>query len=118
VKKLIDNKVLTFRRNYSRVDILINRSCNAQGEGSILPLVIPYPEEGNKVWGANDISKANSLVLNDPGIASGKVVVESPSKGKNSKSDNGKSFSVYPRVMVVEPTPLKIPYEQNLAILP
>lgn len=108
VKELIDNEVLMFRRNTSRVNILINKPCSAQGKGSLMLVVIPYP----------NILKTNCLVLNNLVISSGKAGVESLNKGNNSKYDRGKSSTVYPHVMLVIPTFLKIPYQQGRLTIP
>lgn len=113
MKELIDNILLTFKRNISRVDVLINRPCNSQGKRSLTPLVIPYSEESNKVWETNDtnISKSNVLVPKDPVIASGKAVVGSSSKDKIPKFDKGKSsVGPYPKYPHITPGPFFIPY--------
>lgn len=121
VKELIENKVLTFRRNISRVYISISRPCHAQGEGCPIPLVIPYPEENRKVWKTPNIniSKANGLVLIDPVIASRKAKkAESSNKAKIRKSGKWKSSLLYPYVMVIAPIPFETPYPPNISIPP
>lgn len=109
VKYLVSNKMLMFIRNSSRVDILINRSCNAQSKRSQTPVVIPYLS----------ISKINDLVLNIPVVRIRKSRVESSNKGKNSKYGKGKSSGVYPHVMVSISTLLRFHIsKEDLLFLP
>lgn len=97
VRELIGNKLLALRRNGSRVDVLINRPCNAKGEGSPVPMVIPYSEESNKGWDTTNtnILKASGLVKNDSAVASGRAKgVDSSSEKKIPKYDKGHSSVV------------------------
>lgn len=89
---MIDNKVLTFKRNDSRMDILINKLCEVQSKEPST-LVFTYSKERNQ-WETHtvNLSGTNEVTQNNPIFVAReakKIVLESLSEEKNPKSNKG-----------------------------
>lgn len=94
------------------MDILINKSRKEHNT-----LVFTYFEESN-LWKTHTVNisvrKVNGVTQNNLVLVAKeakKVILESSRKGKNSKSDKGRSYVIHPHVMVAATTPLKILYQ-------